>query len=258
MALNLQDLKDEKSSSFLFVGEPGTGKSIQAASFPNCYIMSTDRRTRALQSFYPDRKDIWLDVFYDLPPLIEKVYELVDKCPYNTIILDSVTKLGQIAINHQLISRFGALVVNKALFKDEMSKKELDKSIRGGITLPSWDEYGGESQTLLIIMDKMLRARENHGCNVIFTAHRFYRTITDKFGKQETVSSIITGGKLPAAQLPVDFNEIYQFRTLKSNKGDRFLVDTRESKDISKCTLGLEPTLDVTEKSLYSYVEPCL
>ena len=248
MTINLQDLKDEKSSSFLFIGEAGSGKSIQAAAFPNCYIISTDRRTRALQSFYPNRKDIWLDVFYDLPPILEKVYRLVDECPYNTIVLDSITKLAQIAINHQLIAKWGALVTDK----------KMPKHIRGGITIPSWDEYGGESQTLLIIMDKMLRARENHGCNVIFTAHRFYRTITNKFGEQETVSSIITGGKLPAAQLPVDFNEIYQFRTLKSNAGDRFLVDTSESKDISKCTLGLAPTLDVTEKSLYSYVEPRL
>ena len=151
----------------LFISDNGSGKTVAAASFPGpIHFWDFDGRMQPVKLFYPDRRDITYDTvgieeirpsgaypgcisFMDFAKRFE---DLQDRCPYNTIVVDSITALTATSVGFQLGIK---------------SREGKGKKLSSGIQVPSWDEFNGETSVVQQILDdaKVLP------CNVIFTAH---------------------------------------------------------------------------------------
>jgi len=83
----------------MFKGEPGTRKSTCALSYPGKqYWISTDQKMEALQ--LPAKRwgirltDIEYDDYSQWDPVLAKLEQLQVNCKYKTVIVDSITSMG--------------------------------------------------------------------------------------------------------------------------------------------------------------------
>src|SRR6266404_1353308 len=84
----------------LFKGESGVGKSVAALSFPNAYVIDSDRKMPTIaKKHFPGKKIDW-DTFDSIFLLSDKLNEFLNNgCPYETIIGDSITGLSTTVLN---------------------------------------------------------------------------------------------------------------------------------------------------------------
>src|SRR5215471_15606150 len=83
----------------LFKGEPGTRKSTSALSYPSPqYWISTDQKMEALnlpaKKWGVKMRDIHYDDYTDWDKPRAKLEQIQVNCPYKTIIVDSITSIG--------------------------------------------------------------------------------------------------------------------------------------------------------------------
>jgi hypothetical protein len=237
----------------LFVGANGTGKTIAAASWPgSTLILDFDGRVAPVRHFYPDRKDIeyWTigleggtrrDVV-GFKEFISKFEDFQDSCPYDNIIFDSYTAFSATAVFHQ------------------MGYRDSDvKRTKGGLAIPDWDEYKGETGVMLQILEiaKILP------CNFICTAHPVSKAKTTKQGGSvnDVLASMVKGttfatyGWKTDSFLPNYFNEIYHFWADASPQVGQSI--TRKAQTVSageitaKTALPLPMTIDFSGKPFF-------
>src|ERR1700742_1024325 len=96
--LNSEHTKN-KGMFALFKGLPGTGKSDAALSFPTPYVFDFDRKMPAIAMKHFPGKDVHWDNFENIFQLKDKMNEFIIKCPYETLIIDSVTSLSTNVLN---------------------------------------------------------------------------------------------------------------------------------------------------------------
>jgi len=241
----------------LFVGANGSGKTIAAASFPGSgLILDWDGRVAPVRFFYPKRTDIeyWTigldgDVRSDVIGFTDgckKIEDLQDRCPYDWIAFDSYTSYSAVAVLHQM-----------GLHANDV------KRTKGGLPIPDWDEYKGETGVML----QMLEILKILPCNVIITAHPVYSAKTTKQGgsTNEVLASMIKGSSLATygwktvSLLPNYFNEMYYFwadapRSAGIDVG--YKVQTVSAGEIvCKTALPLPAIMDITNKPLYDVMQ---
>ena len=235
----------------LFISDNGNGKTVAAGSFPGpIKFYDFDGRLQPLKLFYPTRKDITYDIVGieaqrpsgNFPGCISfmdfaKEYEeLQDRCPWETVVVDSITALTATAVGFQLGIK---------------SKEGKGKKLSSGIQVPSWDEFNGETSVVQQILDvsKILP------CNVVFTAHPVDKSIDAGGGTLKKARSIAAYGTKTPSLVPIYFNEIYQFGveppTAPDQPSQRFILTQPTGKDMAKTALPLPPRIDITNKPLY-------
>ena len=242
--MNLKDMKMGSRFMGCFVGAPGSGKTVGAASLledepdARVYIFDLDGRIRPLLKMYPKRVakgNIESDFYgpHDFEKLARKMEALQDRCDYDGVIFDGLTTSGDQIINYMLSLR--------GVGGEAKGKK------KGILEMAGPEDFGGEARGLGIILDigRVLP------CHFILTAH-FIRTVSiDITSKKGTVSTqLVTAGKKVAAKVPAYFDEIYFFETVTSinmSEPPKYMVRTAGGSEfICKTALPLPPSFEIT------------
>jgi hypothetical protein len=220
-------------------------------------LFDFDGRVDPLINFYPHRSDIEYftvglsdDARADVIGLMtfaKKFEALQDDCPYGTVAIDSYTMYSTTSVLYQMGHR---------------DNKEL-KRTKGGIAIPDWDEYKGETGLAVQIMEvaKIIPA------HFIMTAHPVSKAQATKQGgtTNETLASMVkastlsTYGWKTASILPSYFNEMYYFYSdVSSQLGQdikRFAQTVSAGEIVAKTALGLPAKFEITDKPTWPVIE---
>lgn len=238
---NAKDLIHGERMNCLYKGEPGTGKSNAAASFPEPYFFDLDGRIRPVALMHPGKDIIYDSFFGNFPGMVRKLSELVNYCPYGTVVFDSLTSYSRTVMSHMI----------KARVADASDiKKRLQ---RGGIDVSQLDDYQGETAAIVQLLDAMREL--NKKCHTILIAHcvdvieRNAQTKTTVVNRQ-----LLTGGKKIAAEIPAYFDEAYHFYArpdLSGGNPDYFVSTSAAGIDWAKTALPLPTEITWTKKNFY-------
>lgn len=232
---NTNDINLNDKFMALFIGKPGAGKTLAGASFHEAGPMEFidfDGRMKPVKLHYPEARIHYspfsmtnLETFaYTYVP------DLLKYCPYKTVQLAGLTSLSTVAVSYQMhVRRAG----NDPL-----------KKTKGGLMVPSWDEFNGEA----MIMGQVLDALRALPCNVICEAHPVNRI---DINKAEKYTSIVAFGPKVESLIPGYFDEIWYFTTEVDIQGGlTYVVYTKPSSDypLAKTSLPLPAKLELSSE----------
>jgi hypothetical protein len=233
---------------FLFKGEPSGGKSIAAASFPNCYIFDFESRIRSVANYWlpKGKRDIAYDTFgpKDFTKFDQKMDLLLANCKYETVILDTLTSLSDLVLFHVL------------------NLKGADPKIKGkkiaGISVNTIEDYGAESSVLTELMMFMRQIKCKYK---ILVAHVVKTEKNDPTNNQSVVTrALLTAGKKVAAKLPGYFDEIYHFQQRPdfSMKPEFVALTSNSGDDFARTSINLPKEIKFTNGNFYEIIKPSL
>lgn len=242
----------------LWAGTHGSGKTVGIGSMPGpILIFDFDGRVDPLINFYPKRTDIEYytvglsaDSRRDVIGFMEfckRFEDLQDRCPYGTVSIDSYTMYSTVAVLYQMGVR---------------DEKDL-KHTKGGLPIPDWDEYKGETGVAVQIMEtaKIIPA------HFIMTAHPVSKAQITKPGgsTNEALASMVkastltTYGWKTVSILPSYFNEMYYFYADASNQVGqtvkRYVQTVSSGEIVAKSALGLPAKFEITDRAMWPVLE---
>lgn len=243
----------------LFKGEWGTRKSSQALSFPTPqYWFNFDKKMESLirpaKIFGIDfAKDVHFDDYSDWNAPRKKLEQLQVNCPYKTIIIDTITSMGD-AINRQTLKTKTGTTTQ--------SGSEAGKRI-GGIAVNSIEDFNAETSAFqeMIALTKDIQAF--HKVNIILIAHVIRTDEKDLTGRTHVARTIVTGGKKVAAKIPGYCTEIYHFNIetqLDASAGGKYaLITEHAGEDYARTSLPLDSKIVFGDRPLYStWIAPAI
>jgi len=245
-------------------GDNGAGKTVLAASFPGPikFFMFDGSKLDVVKMFFPNRTDIEYDIYgprktrfrdsnnqvVDIKSLIQFAEEftaLQDYCPWATVVIDSFTSFSVTCVTFQLDVRGS----------DKDKKTSMSK---GGLVIPDFDEYKGETTLVTQTLDvsKVLP------CHVIWTAHPLPKLDTTGAGNSMRVNkttSIAAYGAKTAAMAPSYFNEVWHLEIQGSGDNRQRIVHTQTIGDqFAKTALPLPSRFDITNRPGFKEVQKYL
>ena len=239
------DIKIDDRMFCLFKGDPGAGKSIAAASYPEPYFFDLDGRMKSVAAYWrPKGRKFQYDTYTSFDPLYNKLEQLSTYCPYGTLVYDGITSGADQILDDMLAVR--GTTNRKRIMAGRIEKYQIE-------------DYGGESRGLTMIMNKLKAISFQKNVHIIVTAHVLSVDTTDLKTKQTTTSrTLLTAGKKVAAKLPKDFDEAYHF-DVQAGFGPedmpKYTVVTRNTgQDWAKTALPLPLRIDFTDGSLYDII----
>lgn len=240
---------EKEDFTFLFKGEPSSGKSIAAASFPKPYIFDTESRIRSVANYYLPRgkRDITYDTYnYEDYPKFDKKWDqfleaskMTAPFPYDTVIIDTLTSVTDLLLHHVM---------------KEKGMQGKGKKI-AGVTVNSIEDYNVESSALteLILFLRTIKCKYK-----ILVAHVVSVTKTNVSDDTSVVTRrLLTAGKTVAAKLPGYFDEIYQFEQRTKDGKPQFVARTVNSgEDYARSAMNLPREIDFTNKNFFELIKP--
>lgn len=245
-------------------GDNGSGKTVVAGSFPGPikFFMFDGSKLDVLKLFFPNRTDIEYDVYgprrikfrdafgqviqvKSLLDFAKEYTELQDYCPWATVVVDSFTSFSVTCVTFSLDTRSN----------EESKKPQISK---GGLVIPDFDEYKGETTTVTQALDvsKVLP------CHVIWTAHPLPKLETSGQGNSMRVtkaSSIAAYGAKTAAMAPGYFNEVWHLEVRPAAGVRQRIIHTQSvGEQFAKTALPLPGEFDVTMKPAFPEVKKYL
>jgi len=254
--MKLSEMKATERRLSLFTGEPGTGKSWQAATYSKAgktLLIDLDQRANSLKKLAAIKGNEFLNeitVEQIGPGDFIKFKNLLDQlqmqCPYDVVIIDGLTATSRLLMNYMMDIRGSGTKERTNPFKK-----------KGVLDLPEIEDFGGEARGLNIVVDTLRSLPIKHG---ILTAHLIVTESVDLVSKKKTISrSLLTGGKKVAAELPAYFDEVYHFRVeANANQAlppDFNIYTVHSGDDFAKTALPLPRVINLTDKLLYPIVE---
>jgi len=197
---SISDAVKDDSFMGLFIGRPGKGKSIGAASFPKpMYIFDLDGRIKPVARFFGD-EDITFDTYLpqDFSKFYAKLKELVLNCKYKTVILDSYTALADMLITYSI----------------NLRGNDNRKTDKGVISMTEISDFNAETQGLqsTVAMLRTIKCQYK-----IMNAHMLlteYYDLTNQ--KTRILKSVLTAGKKVSEKVPAYFDNVWYFYTKDS------------------------------------------
>lgn len=250
-------------------GDNGSGKTVLAGSFPGPikFYMFDGSKLDILKRFYPKRTDIEYDIYgprrtrfrdpmtgqvTDIKSLLDFADEfnrLQDRCDYATIVIDSFTSFSVTCVTFQLDVRSTG---------GEKESKILPNKSKGGLVIPDFDEYKGETT----LVTQSLDVSKVLPCNVIWTAHPLPKLETSGQGagmKVAKTTSIAAYGAKTAAMAPGYFNEVWHLEARSAGGEVQRIVHTATVGDqFAKTALPLPGAFDITNKAGFGEVKKFL
>lgn len=239
---NIEDFQIGKRLLILQTGETGSGKSIQAASFPKIYFFDFDGRIDSVAHHFRKlgKKDIEYDFYgkIEFSKALLKVKSFKSYNPYRAICFDTITSIGDSLLKTGEINRGGK-----------------GSNQMAGFSVPTLEDYGAESAGFTELLDACFEL----DCHVIFNAHLMIAESGGIMqGGTKMSRSIVTGGKKIAAKIPSRFNEVYMYdpqpSPMQGGKPLYTIITQHSTTDFAKSALGLPGRLDVTTKLLYEHL----
>lgn len=250
MSQSTKNLQTEKGLLAIFKGDSGTGKSVAALSFPNSYTFDFDRKMPSIaQKHFPDKECHW-DTFEDIFQIDEQLKEFNNHCPYETLIVDSITGLVNICVD------------SVGQVKGESVTEILSRtSKKGTIEMMGIDYYSAEDRFCTYFIDRLktLWARDGNPRHVIIVAHVVtVESSPDLKTKLVTrTRSIVSKGKKFAAWLPTGFDNVYIFGQELPDVGEidqsvrRIVLTEAFGEDSAKCSYNFPAAINFTNRSFY-------
>ncbi len=239
--MKLEDAKLD-SINLLFKGEPSGGKSLAAASFPNCYIFDFESRIRSVANYWlpKGKRDIAFDTYgrKDFQKFQDKVNLFASHCPYDTIIFDTLTSVVDLLLYHAAELR---------------GTGKGSRILAGGLKMNTIEDYGAEDAMLRSLMAHIRDMKIKYK---ILVAHVIQRE--QKVGTQSVITrQLITAGKAAGAKVPAYFDEIYHFQQKPDmNMRPSFVALTMNTgDDFARTTLNLKKEIDFTNKSFFDIIK---
>ena len=234
-------------------GEPGTRKSTCALSFPTPqFWISTDRKMEALvlpaKRWGVDLKKVDYEDYtdWDKPKAKLKSFQL--NCPYKTIIIDSITSIGD--------NMTGQVKKNKG--------KEGGGKTIGNIQVNGLEEYNAESAAFQELIEITKDIHSYHKVNVILIAHVVGQRKNDDANKLTHHSRvIITGGDKISGKLASYMTEVYHFNVkpgfAETDEGEYGLFTSHTGNDYARTSLPLERNIAFNNQPLYEkWIAPAI
>jgi hypothetical protein len=255
---NLDDAKSE-ALYCMFKGEPGTRKSTAALSFPKpIYYFDVDQKISSL--LIPAKKwgisnsEIDYDSYNDFNAIDKKLEQLQLNCKYKTIVVDSITSVGD-ATNRQ----------TRNLKSGTTTKDGAEKGNRiGGIAVNSLEDYKAENAAFDQLISRTKDICKFHRCNIILIAHVIgERAQKDRSNITHFARIIITGGKAISGKLPAYCQEVYHFNVEPSpvvtDPPSFGLFTVHTGDDFARTSLPLDSKIVFDDRPLYdTYLLPAI
>lgn len=260
---NLQDYKKSDIGIFLLIqGGPNTGKTTAALSFPNVVDLDFDVKMPAVAlKHFPDRTDIAWEHFQNIFELSDTLEKWQSDCPYDTIVVDSITSLAGMVINstgevkgETVLTR---LKDTEAQVKADRKANKKDKEgyliMRDQVQPIGRDYYNTEAAyfcTYFITALKTLWIKKKVK-NIIVIAH----STEKEDAKGIKTKSILTVGNKAATWIPTQFDDCFTFFVEKkpfSNEGTvRKCYTVNKGEESSRTTLVLPEEINLDEKGTF-------
>lgn len=245
------DPTPERGVFLLLKGESGAGKSDIAYSFPTPYVFDFDEKMPSIAlKHFPGKKIEW-DTFPDIFAVSDRIEQLRQSCPYETLVFDSLTSLVVKTLN----------TIGKV--KGDEVVKMLKKLTAGGnIELMGIDYYNGETnfiQRYFIEALKSLWSKPGNPKHVILIAHVITTESAPDLKTKQTIvtRSIVTAGRKVAAYVPTQFDEMWHIERQDPDFGatdktpKRICITQGLGEDEAKTALRIPQAIDFTNKSMY-------
>lgn len=235
-------------------GEPGTRKSTQALSYPTPqYWVSTDRKMQALtlpmKRWGVNAKDVHYDDFTDWDRPKAKLEQLQVNCPYRTIIVDSITSIGD----------------NMTGQVKGLKKAKGEGKVIGNINVSGLEEYNAEASAFQELIAILKDIHEFHKVNIILIAHVVGQRKNDDANKLTHHSRvIITGGDKISGKIASYMTEVYHFNVetdfnVDSGEGKFGLYTSHTGNDYARTSLPLERRILFNNEPLYErWIAPAI
>jgi hypothetical protein len=235
-------------------GEPGTRKSTAALSYPTPqYWISTDRKMEALslpaKRWGIDMKQIHYDDFTDWDKPKAKLEQLQVNCPFRTIIVDSITSIGD----------------NMTGQVKGLKRQKGDGKMIGNINVSGLEEYNAEASAFQELISMLKDINAYHKVNIILIAHVIGQRKNDDGNKLTHHSRvIITGGDRISGKIASYMTEVYHFNVetdfnVESGEGKYALFTTHTGNDYARTCLPLDRRIVFNNESLYErFVLPAI
>ena len=179
---NAKDMSvDNIKLNVLIYGKSGTGKTTFANCFPHPFTFDFDKGMLSQRN-----RDVDYVTYTSYAEFEVKFKELEQNCPYDTIILDSVTTLEEYCMDR-------ALAANR----------------RAMPTMNEWNVLIADLKDLFMRATKMSK-------HLVVIAHE--QMIQDEITGEVMVRPQIVGKKLPGS-LPLYFDEVYRSQVARSKEG---------------------------------------
>lgn len=237
----------------MFKGEPGTRKSTCALSYPGPqYWFSTDQKMEAL--VLPAKRwgvkfsDINYDDYVDWDKPRAKLESMRVNCPYKTIIVDSVTSIGD------------------AMTSQVKKSKRTDgggKSI-GGIPVSGFEEFNAEASAFQEMISLLKDVHKYHKVNVILIAHVLgVRKDNDANKLTHHSRIIVTGAEKISAKIASYMTEVYHFNIKAGfeadTEGSYGLMTVHTGNDYARTSLPLPKEIQFNAEPLYDkWIRPAI
>lgn len=235
-------------------GEPGTRKSTQALSYPTPqYWISTDQKMEALQlpakRWGVNMKEIEYDDYTNWDKPKAKLEQLQVNCPFQTIVVDSITSIGDCMTSQ----------VRKIKKGSEGGK------VIGNISVSGFEEYNAEASAFQEMIALLKDIHKFHKVNIILIAHVVGQRSNNDANKLTHHSRvIITGGDKISGKIASYMTEVYHFNVktdfnVDSGTGKYGLFTSHVGNDYARTSLPLDREIIFNDDPLYErYVKPTI
>ncbi len=200
---------DNIKLNVLVYGKSGTGKTTFASCFPKPYVFDFDKGMLGQRG-----RDVEYDTYTSYGDFEMKFKEFEVNCPYDTIIIDSVTTLEKYCMAHAL----------------QMNSRKMP-------TMNEWNVLISQLSDLFTRATKMTK-------HLVMIAHE--EMVQDNITGEILIRPQIVGKKLPA-QLPLWFDEVYRTQVSRTDKNVPVysVLTASDLKYTAKSRINcLEPVMD--------------
>ncbi len=237
----------------MFKGEPGTRKSTAALSYP-CpqYWISTDQKMEALQlpakRWGVPMKDVHYDDYKNWDAPKAKLEQLQVNCPYKTIIVDSITSIGD-CMTGQVRGVKKAAGTGKLI---------------GNIPVSGLEEFNAESSAFKELIALLKDIHKFHKVHIILIAHVMGQRKDDEASKLTHHSRIlVTGAAQIGAKIASYVTEAYHFNIEPaintSDEGKYGLFTSHTGNDYARTSLPLPKNILFNNDPLYEkWIKPAI
>lgn len=233
-------------------GEPGTRKSTAALSYPTPqFWVSTDQKMESLvlpaKRWGIDTKQVDYEDFSNWDKPCAKLDSLKVNCKYKTIIVDSITSMGD--------------AMTSQVKKAKRLSGDGGKTI-GGIPVSGLEEFNAESSAFQEMIAQLKDIHKYHKVNVILIAHILGARKDNDANKLTHHSRIIvTGAEKISAKIASYMTEVYHFnikpRFEAEQEGEYGLFTVHTGNDYARTSLPLSREIMFNNQPLYdTFIKP--